>query len=559
MSGPANESLPPKPRLGLWDAVSILVGIIIGSTIYETAPKIFNAATDPWIALGLWAGAGLLAFVGALCYAELATTYPRDGGDYNYQTRAYGPLVGYLFGWAQLVVVQTGSIGLMAYIFASYVDHYAQATGYWHLPTYEMSGVEIEPAVLYASAAVIVLTLVNLLGVVLGKVAQNLLTLVKIVGLGAIIVAGFFFAPEAQQEAFRGEVTSATARQVVVSNAEARRTYALTPQTNLAVKDKKLTTGQSVAVLADQDAPDTATQIREVSAPSYGGISYALILILLAYGGYGDAAFVAAEVRNRRRNLPLALFIGTLAVMAIYLLVNGAYLRALGFERAAQSQAIAAQTLKLLPGEAGAHGERLISILVMVSALGAVNGLIFTSSRVYATMGADYSLFAPLARRTRGGASPWALGLQLLVCLAMIWGVGTSAGRDALNEFFAWLGIARVKPGDWGLGGFDPLLKITAPIFWLFFLLTGLALFVLRINDRHLERPFRVPLFPLTPLLFCATCAYMLHSGVNYAGQLGLVGGGLVLLGIPLYVFSRRSNVAAGVPAAPARLSEPAA
>jgi amino acid transporter len=546
MSGPVNTSLPSKPRLGLWDAVSILIGIIIGSTIYETAPQIFALSTSPWVALGLWAGAGLLAFVGALCYAELGTTYPRDGGDYNYQTRAYGPLVGYLFGWAQLVVVQTGSIGLMAYIFASYMDHYAQATGYWHLPTYELSGVAIEPPVLYASAAVVVLTLVNLLGVVLGKLAQNLLTLVKLVGLGAIIVAGFFFAPERQHEPFRGEVTSATERQVVVSNAEARRTFTITPQTNLAVKDKKLQTGQTVTVLAEPDSPDTATQIRELSAPSYGAISYALILILLAYGGYGDAAFVAAEVRNRQRNLPLALFIGTLAVMAIYLLVNGAYLRALGFEQAAESKAIAAQTLKLLPGEAGTHGERLISILVMVSALGAVNGLIFTSSRIYATMGADYSLFAPLARRTRGGASPWALGLQLLVCLAMIWSVGTSAGRDALNEFFAWLGIATVRPGDWGRGGFEPLLKITAPIFWLFFLLTGLALFVLRLNDRHLERPFRVPLYPLTPLLFCATCAYMLHSGVNYAGQLGLVGGGLVLLGIPLYVFSRRSNVAAG-------------
>jgi amino acid transporter len=550
MSGPENgnqpnENQPGKGKLGMLDAASVIVGIIIGSTIYETAPLIFGFASDPMIAMGLWAGAGLLAFVGALCYAELGTTYPRDGGDYNYLTRAYGPLPGYLFGWAQLAVVQTGSIGLMAYVFASYMVRYSELTGFWHVPTFELFGtVEVEPAVLYATGAVVVLTLVNLVGVVLGKLAQNLLTLVKVLGLGAIVVAGFFLAVPTESEVFQGTVASDSP--LVIRVGEAARTFKVTKQTQFAVRGKLEPGKTPVAVVVEKSAPDTAVLVRQTSEPSYAGISLAFIFILLAYGGYNDAAFVAAEVRNRQRNLPLALFIGTLLVMAIYLLVNGAYLRALGYDRAATSNAIASDTLSLLPGEAGQHGERLICILVMVSALGAVNGLIFTSSRIYATMGADYSLFAPLARWSRGGTPLWSLLLQMVICLAMIWSVGTPSGRQALNEAFAWIGVAPVGARDWGRGGFEPLLKITAPIFWLFFLMTGLALFVLRLNDRGIERPFRTPLFPIVPLLFCVMCGYMLHSGINYAGQLGLVGGGLVLLGIPLYVFSRRHNVAAG-------------
>jgi basic amino acid/polyamine antiporter, APA family len=554
MSSSESEPQAGKARLGLFDAVSIIVGIIIGSTIYETAPLIFGLATNPWIALGLWAGAGLLAFVGALCYAELATTYPRDGGDYNYLTRAYGPLPGYLFGWAQLAVVQTGSIGMMAYIFASYMVAYTEITQYWSLAPVELGALTVSPQVVYASAAVVVLTLINALGVVLGKLAQNLLTFVKVVGLLAIVVAGFAFSKAGEREVFQGTVVSAGQGRLVIRGAEAPQTFKVAPKVEKGapkLEPEKTT----VAVLVAKEAPETALNIREVSAPSYGALSVAMILILLAYGGYNDAGFVAAEVRNRKRNLPLTLFIGTLLVMLIYLLVNGAYLWGLGFEGAAGSQAIATDTLRLLPGEAGARGAELISILVMVSALAAVNGLIFTSSRIYATMGADYSLFAPLGRRTRGGTPLWSLLLQMLICLAMIWSVGTEMGRDALNEVFEFVGVPRVAASDWGRGssgGFETLLKISAPIFWLFFLMTGLAMFVLRLNDPGAERPFRTPLFPLVPLLFCAMCAFGLHSGINYARQFGLVGGGLVLLGIPFYVFSRRSNVAAGqVPSPP--------
>ncbi len=172
---------------------------------------------------------------------------------------------------------------------------------------------------------------------------------------------------------------------------------------------------------------------------------------------------------------------------------------------------------------------------------GAVNGLIFTSSRIYATLGTDYSLFAPLGRWNSSSGTPiWSLFIQMVISLLMVLAVGTAQGQDLLNEGLIRLGRS---PVSWaGQRGFYSLLQCTAPIFWLFFLMTSLALFTLRRNDPKIPRPFRVPLYPILPLIFCATCGYMLYSGIGYAGELGLVGAVLVLAGIPFFVFSRRST-----------------
>ena len=117
----ARDQVQPVPaRLGLWDAVSIIIGIIIGATIYQTPPLIYNNVTDSQMAIGVWVLGGILSIIGAFCYAELATAYPRSGGDYVYLTRAYGSWMGFLFGWAQLTVIQTGGLGMLAFIFADY-------------------------------------------------------------------------------------------------------------------------------------------------------------------------------------------------------------------------------------------------------------------------------------------------------------------------------------------------------------------------------------------------------------------------------------------------------
>jgi amino acid transporter len=470
MEAPRNDAQPVPAQLGLWDAVSIIIGIVIGAGIYETPPLIFRNVRGPWQGLGVWVFGGLLSFVGALCYAELASTYRRSGGDYVYLTRAFGPWMGFLFGWAQLVVIRTGNIGMLAYVFADY------AIGLWDFGAGEPRLLtKLQVTSVYAAAAVTVLSLLNLLGVVFGKSTQNILTAAKVLGLGGILMAGL------------------------------------------------------LAPYSEASPPGKA-----LSDPPLFGL--AMILVLYTYGGWNDAALVAAEQRNPRRNIPLALILGTLAIMLIYVLVNAAYLRSLGFEGARNSSAIAAQTLERFHVPWAGN---IMSVLVMISALGAINGMVFTGSRVYSALGAEYSLFAWLGRWHRGRGSPlWSIVTQLAIALGMIWAVGSEAGRAGINTLLTRLGFTEVT---WaGHGGFDTLLRCTAPAFWLFFLLTGLCVFILREKDRHLERPFTTPFYPLLPLLFCDTCAYMLFSATDYAGKLALIAFAVLHLGLLFYWLSPR-------------------
>jgi amino acid transporter len=473
---------PVLARLGLFDAVSIIVGIVIGATIYKSPQLIMANVASPAWGLGAWALGGVLSLIGALCYAELASAYPRIGGDYVYLSRAYGSWCGFLFGWAQLAVILPSSIGSMAFVFGDY------AVRIWDPPR-TIGSLEVPRevwAALLGAAAVAVLSLTNILGVVLGKWTQNLLSLLKVIGLGAIVFAGFKF-------------------------------------------------GKPDAILAGLP-PDKVPTGEAAERISFG---LAMIFVLYAYGGWNDTAFVAAEVRNRR-NILRALVLGTGLITVIYLAVNVAYLAALGFETMRDSGTVAAE----VGNKAwGADGVRAISVLVMVSALGAINGLVFTGSRVYAALGAENSLFARLGRWSpRFGSPVWALLLQAAITLAMIAGVGTPFGRDAIDTAMKQL-LQREKGMPWGqyFGGFETLVSGTAPVFWSFFLLSGLSLFALRERDPHIERPFRVPLFPLLPLIFCGTCGYMLYSAIDYAKYIALIGAVPLAVGLPLYWISRRT------------------
>jgi amino acid transporter len=506
---PATSGQPERPHLGLWDAVSIIVGIVIGSTIYKSPQFIMTNVSTPLLGLLAWGLGGALSLVGALCYAELATTYPRSGGDYVYLSRAFGDWCGFLFGWAQLAVIITSSIAMMAFVFGDYAVRVWPPAGTVvpeqlvedekqilkdlkarnQMPdeSAELTAVQGQIrlyhqrremwAAAFGAAAVALLTVTNILGVVFGKWTQNLLSLVKVAGLGAIVWAGFRYG---HADVFRG-----------------------------------------------LDEPPKET--------SFG---LAMVFVLFAYGGWNNAAFVAAEVR-RRQNILRSLVIGIAIITLVYLAVNVAYLRALGFDGMRKSGTVAAEV-----GEKalGPNGATAISILVMVSALGAINGSAFTGSRVYSTMGADNSLFALLGRwHARLGTPVWSLTSQAAVALAMIAAVGTPLGRDAIDACLDGTGLPRM-PWDKYFGGFDTLLAGTAPVFWAFFLLTGLSMFALRQRDPDIGRPFKVPLYPIVPLIFCGYCGYMLYSALDYAKAIALFGAIPLLLGLPQYLISKRRS-----------------
>ncbi|MFZ5829528.1 MAG: APC family permease [Planctomycetota bacterium] len=469
-SRPATEpsgAPPVAPSLSLFDAACIIVGIVVGTSIFRTTPLVFQNTEGPWAALGIWLLGGVLCLFGAFCYAELATTYPRNGGDYEYLSRAFGRWAGFLFGWAQLTVILTGSIGVMAYAFADYAARLAplsDANKAW-----------------LAAGAIVAVSVVNLVGLAAGKWTQNVLTVAKVLGLLGVIVAGLIW----------GSATN------------------LAPSTD--------------------------------SMPSAGpGLGLALVFVLYAFGGWNDAAFVAAEVRNRERNLPWALFAGIAGITVVYLAVNAAYLAVLGFAGARESFTPAADVLTKAMGDGAG---KAVAVLVMISALGAINGMTLAGSRVYAVVGEDHRIFAWLGRWNRRAAAPTgALLAQAAIALLLVLAVGTQAGRNAIDSALVRIHLAALPWNDY-FGGFETLVAGTAPVFWAFFLMTGVAVFVLRATDGARPRPFRMPWYPLPPLIFCATCLYMLYSSLEYAKLLSLIGVIPLAIGLPLYWISSRRLV----------------
>jgi APA family basic amino acid/polyamine antiporter len=462
MSDTNVDSSAPAAAIGslrVRDAVSIIVGIVVGTAIFKAPTMVFQNVSGPWQALGVWLAGGVLSLIGAFCYAELATTYPRSGGDYHYLSRAYGRWMGFLFGWAQLAVIFTGSIGAMAYAFADYAARLFQITADW-VPW-------------LAIAVILVLSVMNLLGVIVGRTVQNVLTAAKILGLAGIVLAGLF-----------------------------------------------LVSGHGLG---------TATTSHGTS------LGLAMVFVLYAYGGWNDAAFVAAEVKDRRRDIPRALFLGIGLITAIYLLVILAYLIVLGYETASENSTPAAEVLYRALGP---WGGKLASLLVMISALGAINGLILTGSRVYASLGADHRLFNWLSGWSQRGGSPWAaLTAQCAIAMLLVAAVGTAAGQATIDFAVRQIGVEGL-PWERYFGGFETLVAGTAPVFWSFFMLTGLSLFWLRWRDPQIERPFPAPLYPISPIIFCGMCAYMLYSSLDYARALSVIGLLPLAIGIPLYFWS---------------------
>ena len=258
------------------------------------------------------------------------------------------------------------------------------------------------------------------------------------------------------------------------------------------------------------------------AAPASGGsFGLAMIFVLLTYGGWNEAAYLAGEVRDSRRNMMRILVGGILAVAVLYLLVNLGYLAALGLGGMRQSKAVAADVMRVVTGEKGAL---LLALIVCLAALTTVNAAIFTGARTNYALGRDFALFVRLGSWRESGSTPGnALLLQGVIALALVL-------------------IASFTPD-----GFSAMVAYTAPVFWTFFLLTGLTLFVFR--KRGGDAPaFRVPLYPVVPLAFCGMCAYMLYSSVNYvrfAVEFGvpvLAGLVIMLAGIPLYFLAKRKT-----------------
>ena len=275
----------------------------------------------------------------------------------------------------------------------------------------------------------------------------------------------------------------------------------------------------SVAAIAIGGTPKPASG----GGGSIGSFGFAMIFVLLAYGGWNEAAYLAGEVRDGRRNMTRILVGGVLAVTALYLLVNVAYLSVLGLGGVRESKAVAADVMRAIAGERGAV---VIALIVCVSVITTMNAAIFTGARTTYALGRDFPMFLKLGTWRESGSTPAnALLLQGLLTLVLV-----AAGA--------------VTPD-----GFSAMVAYGSPVFWVFFLLTGLALFRLRSSDG--PAPFRVPLYPIVPIAFCLMCVYMLYSSIDYVrnpeygpkfGAAVLAGIVVMVAAVPLYFLAKRAR-----------------
>lgn len=235
-------------------------------------------------------------------------------------------------------------------------------------------------------------------------------------------------------------------------------------------------------------------------------LGMAMVFVLLTYGGWNEAAYISAEMRTGPRGMVKALALGIVVITALYLLVTWAYWHVLGLEGMAASEAVAADVMQRVFGPAG---EKIISVLVAVSALTSINATMIVGARTNYALGCDWGPLKRMAEWDGERGTPTvAMTVQCVAALVLV----------ALG---ALLG-----------GGFKSMVEFTAPVFWLFFLLTGVSLFVLRRREPRTPRPFKVPLYPLLPLLFCASCATMLWSSLSYVSSQRLGGFNAAWIGV---------------------------
>ena len=439
---PAGADAPARV-LSVKDAIMLTVGVVVGAGIFKAPSLVAGAVSSETMLICAWLLGGAITMIGALTYAELASTFPSAGGDYHFLNLAYGRRLAFLFAWARATVITTGSIALLAFVFG---DYCAQL-----LPLGPHS------TAIYACLVVLVLSTIHWVSTHASSVTQNWLTTLEVSGLVLVAVAGFM-APSA-------------------------------PALPLAAAS----TGEAA-------------------------FGFAMVMVLLTFGGWNEAAYLSAELSSDKRGIARALIISILVITVLYLVVNLAYLNALGLAGMAKSGAVAADVLKADFGDSGA---RLMSVIVAIATLTSINSTLIVGARSTYAAGRDWPALKFLGAWSAQGSTPrHALMVQTVIALALI-----------------LLGAATRK-------GFETMVDYTAPVFWFFFLLSGLSLFVLRAKSPDIERPFKVPLYPVLPALFCVACAWLLYSSLAYVKTGAMVGVGLLAMGavVSLFLGARRST-----------------
>ena len=434
--------------LGLLSSIGLVIGITIGGGIFRTPAGIAERVPDPLWMMGVWILGGVIVLCGALSFAELSASMPETGGMYVYLREGWGRPYGFLYGWAQLVLIRAAALGGISSVFGEY---FMRVVGMDPIANPRMADYLAAGAILFAGAT-------NIVGVQLGALFAGLSTITKFGALALMVLASFLMG---------GSVGASF--------------------TNLA--------GNNAAVDA-------------------GVFGLALISVMWAYDGFADLTFASGEVKDPQRNLPRAIIIGTVLIIAIYLLANAAYLYVNPIGVMAKSRLIAADTMGALFGQIGVS---FVAVVVMISTFGSLMGSMLASPRIFFAMADDNLLFEPIARVHPRWKTPHvAIGLASL------------------------LGVAMVMTQT-----FEQLTDTFVLAMWPFYAMSVAAIYTLRKSQPQLNRPYKVVGYPFVPAVFVAAAVYLVINALMTQPLWTTVTFGVVLLGLPVYwiFFARRANV----------------
>ena len=441
-----------RRRLGLFDAMMLIAGDMIGIGIFVTTGDIAQSLPSAGGILLIWLLGGLLALAGAPCSAELAASMPVSGGDYNYLRAAYGPLVGFLSGWSSFLVTFCGSIALLAVVFAVFVSFFFPVVAMDHvLFTFNVFGatMAVSAGHLLALLVVYVLTAIHYVGVGIGATVQNILTVLKISAIVGIVALGVFIG--------NGSV-------------------------------------------------EHFSPFFEWDKIKPGLFGLAFLPVIFTYAGWNAAIYMAGEVRDPEKNLPRALIRGVLLVTVLYLAINAVYIYAVPVEQMRGAVRVSELATTALFGY---QTSALITAVITVSILGAVNVTSMIGPRVYYAMARDGLFFKSLARVHLRFHTP----------------------SNAIVFQAVWISVLILT------GTFGTLLSYVSVIIGLFSALTVGSLLVLRVKKPELKRPYKIWGYPWVPWLFILVILGIAVATLWEKPLDALRGFTIVVLGVPAYFF----------------------
>ncbi|MGZ5478835.1 MAG: APC family permease [Candidatus Aminicenantales bacterium] len=472
-----------KREMSLFDAMMIVMGAMIGSGIFIVSADIARTVGSPGLLLLVWLITGVVTVIGALSYGELAGMMPHAGGLYVYLREAYGPLIGFLYGWTTFLVIQTGTIAAVGVAFAKFTGLIIPWFSEKHV-LIQILGLKITAAQVLAIASIIVLTYLNMRGVRTGKTIQGVFTVTKTVALSGLILLGF----------------------IVGANAVAVKA-------NLAAFWKAswthMAAGQVVSV-----EPLTGLMI-------LAAIGAAMVGSLFASDEWYTVTYIAGEVKNPRKNIPRSLVLGAGIVILLYFLANVAYVVILpvrgGPEAAdvigrgiqfAQSDRVGTAAAEMIFGGPAAI---IMAVLIMISTFGCNNGLILSGARVYYAMAKDGLFFKSTGTLNRRSVPGTALVVQCV-----------------------WASLLCLS------GTYSDLLDYVVFAVLIFFVLVVSGIFILRKKHPDWERPYKAWGYPVVPALYILVAAAIAVDLLIFKTKYTVPGLLIVLLGIPVYLLRKR-------------------